>query len=174
VPPSPPRPQQQQQTRQQQQHPAPQTTSERKVYSTQVIAQRQAQPSNQQPQQPLPQRQYQQQPVSYSRPEAMKDPERTPVPARELHPSYGQRQPSSHALELTRGAQPSASTTAVYSAQRSGQSTYSTGIKLREIRGVGLQVIRLTAGSSAMLSGQVQMMARHAGKRFQENQYRET
>lgn len=34
-------------------------------------------------------------------------------------------------------------------------ATYSTGIKLREIRGVGLQVVRLTGGSSAMLSGQI-------------------
>ena len=32
-------------------------------------------------------------------------------------------------------------------------STYSTGIKLREIRGVGLQVVRLTSGNSCVCDG---------------------
>jgi len=32
---------------------------------------------------------------------------------------------------------------------------YGTGIKLREVRGVGLQVLRLTPGSAAALSGMV-------------------
>jgi len=57
----------------------------------------------------------------------------------------------------TRAASASAqsASAAAAAAAVAASSSYSTGIKLREVRGLGLQVVRLTAGSSAMLTGQI-------------------
>jgi len=91
-------------------------------------------------------------PQSYAPPERerpMYQPERhQPVPAREA--TRDQARPPSASAQAAAAAASSAT-----SAATAASSTYSTGIKLREVRGEGLQVVRLTAGSSAMLTGQI-------------------
>ena len=158
----------------QQPPPKPQQQSKPTQYSVQraVQPQRQQQPNPQQAYKPPPPHQQQQPPPPHShqqaQPAVSKQPQRKSPP---MQPSQNGRpqsyqppsyQPPERERAIYRPDPDPRSKEAVQPlevpakmASSASAATYSTGIKLRELRGVGLQVVRLTAGSSAMLCGQV-------------------
>ena len=157
----------------QQPPPKPQQQSKPTQYSVQraVQPQRQQQPHPQQAYKPPPPHQQQQPPPhshQQAQPAVSKQPQRKSPP---MQPSQNGRlqsyqppsyQPPERERAIYRPDPDPRSKEAVQPlevpvkmASSASAATYSTGIKLRELRGVGLQVVRLTAGSSAMLCGQV-------------------
>eukprot|EP00802_Teleaulax_amphioxeia_P008892 Tamp_08903.p2 GENE.Tamp_08903~~Tamp_08903.p2 ORF type:complete len:275 (-),score=64.79 Tamp_08903:552-1376(-) len=148
---------QQQQPQQVQQQPmmhrqAP--TQQRQQQQPPTQQRQQQQPQQQQQYQDMPQHRRAQQPTSYAPPTRERPsymPEREQPSA--VSPA-GERKMSASA-QAALAAASTASMASSAPVASSATSTYSTGIKLREVRGVGLQVIRLTQGSSAMLSGQI-------------------